>query len=177
RDPQRRIAASRALRRARPVQAIPAFLRAMRDPEPAVREAVTEALAEIGHPALEGLVEALSTQDASLQHYAAIALGRIGDPAAAQHLAAVISMNRCTSEEYPLPLQAARAAAYALHSLLRSRPESIPTEALRQICDVPDVMVEKPSLKESQAVATEIGLDCGLIRDLARQELSRRHFS
>ncbi len=177
RDPRRRVAASRALRQVRPVHAIPTFLRALRDPEPAVREAVTEALAEIGHDAVEGLVEALSSPDAGIQHYAAIALGRIGDPAVAQALASVISRNRRTSEEYAEPLQAARTAAYALHSLLRSRPESIAAEHLHQICDVPDVLVEKPSLKDPQAVVTEIGMDCSLIRDLARQELSRRNAS
>jgi HEAT repeat protein len=175
RHARRRLAASRGLRRVRPLEAIPTFLRALRDPEPEVREAATEALAEIGHDAVEGLVEALSSHDASIQHYAAIALGRIGDPAAAQALAAVISRNRRTSEDYAEPLQAARTAAYALHSLLRSRPESIAAEHLHQICEVPDVLVEKPSLKDPQAVITEIGMDCGLIRDLARQELSRRN--
>ncbi len=175
RDAARRVAASRALRRIRPVHAIPIFLHALRDPESAVREAVTEALAEIGHDAVGGLVEALSSPDAGIQHYAAIALGRIGDPAVAQDLAAVISRNRRTSEEYAEPLQAARTAAYALHSLLRSRPESIAAEHLQRICEVPDVLVEKPSLKDPQTVTTEIGMDCSLIRDLARQELSRRN--
>ncbi len=175
RDTRRRLAASRALRLVRPVQAIPAFLRALRDPEPEVREVVTEALAEMGHDAVEGLVEALSSHDVTVQHYAAIALGRIGDPAVAQALAAVVLRNRRTSEQYSEPLQAARAAAYALHSLLRSCPESIAAEHLHQICELPDVVVEKPSPEDPKDLTTQIGMDCGPIRDLARRERSRRN--
>jgi HEAT repeat protein len=174
RDAARRLPAARALRRLKPAQAIPTFLHALRDPEPQVREAVTEALIEIGTPVVDGLVLAASSHDATVQHYAAIALGRIGDPSSAAALAGVIVRNRRTTEEYREPLDAARAAAYALHSILRQGAARVSDEGLDQICGVPDVMVEKPSLDDPHLVVAETGIDCSPLRDLARQELSRR---
>ena len=174
RDAARRLEAARALRQLKPFHAIPGFLRALRDPELSVREVATEALIEIGDPAVEGLVGAASSLDATVQHFAATALGRIGNPAAAEALAGIIIRNRRTAAEYTEPLDAARAAAYALHSVLRRNAASIAPADLNRICEVPDVIVESASLTDPQLLVTETGIDCGPIRDLARQEISRR---
>lgn len=82
-----RLKASHALSKIRPLSqvAVPALIKALRDPNEHVRRNSAEALAHVGsaaRPALVALIEALSDQeDADLRTYAAKALGSIGPEA------------------------------------------------------------------------------------------------
>jgi HEAT repeat protein len=60
---------------------VPAWLRALSDPDPKTRQEAKEALVSAGRPAVRGLVEELKNPDPGVRQAAAGALGEIG-PAA-----------------------------------------------------------------------------------------------
>ena len=171
---ERRAGAARALERLRTVGAVPALVRALRDPVRAVRECVENALVAIGRDAVPALSEALSSEDAGVQGHAAAALGRIGDRRALMALPDVIFRNRRSPSGYDGPVEAARAAAEALKLILQREAASLSEEELRALCEVPDAVVEIVSPEDPFNTLDESAVDCAPVRSLAQRELSRR---
>jgi HEAT repeat protein len=172
RDAARRRQAADALASLRSGEALAPLLRALKDHDPQVQNSAARALANIGFPAVQGLVDALGSPDASVQREAARALGEIRDPRSVPALVETITRNRSTTEEYPDSLEAARAAADSLQSILFSGiTQQVAEGDLLRIAGVPDCMMLRLSNEKPSA---ELALDCTRIRDLARQELERR---
>ena len=98
------------------VAAVPALLRAVRDPEPQVRVDSADALGTMGEAAVPGLIELLYDPGYQVRHYSAFALGQIGPPA----LAATPALLKCAGEEN------ADVRSAALYALSRIGPRAGP---------------------------------------------------
>jgi HEAT repeat protein len=169
--------AAESLGRLRAEPGIKPLLRALRDHDEAVREAAARALAAIGKPAVEGLRDSLASLDATEEYLAARALGEISDVRAIKALAETIEKNKSVSSSYPVPIEAARAAAEALTSILNSSSESIGREDLVLLLDLPDAVLVHPPAGELPRARQEIAVDCSALRTAAELELSRRRSS
>ncbi len=163
-----RLRAAQALAKLAEPATAPELVRALQDNDPTVRDAAGEALVAIGAPAAEALLEGLRSPDPALQKRAAGAIGRITAPNAAGALAQTIVRNQTASPDYPDSLEAAQAAAAALEALLRAAAGTVSSVDLEAIGSLPDVMTR------DNAIQAEIALDCGELRALAREEISRR---
>ena len=168
-DPLRRRRAAEALSSLRSPDTAPHLVRALRDPDLAVREAAAGALAAIGLPAVDWLIGALSHHDAGVQRLAARALGEIGDPRAAAPLAEVLEQNADIPGDYPDALEMARAAAAALGSILAAASSRVAGGELQRIAAVPDSF-----LNGAAASGSAPAVDCGSVREAALLELRRR---
>jgi HEAT repeat protein len=168
-DADRRRQAAEALAMLRSPAAIDPLLRALKDHDLSVQSAACKALAGTGQAAVEGLSPMLSHHDSSVQRQAALALGDIGDPRAAAPLADAIEQNRALLREYPELLEAVRAAATALTAILTKSSSAVPAEVLDRVAEMPDAVS-----RSAAGGAREPAVDCGPIRELARQELHRR---
>jgi HEAT repeat protein len=168
-DANRRRQAAETLATLRSPAAIDPLLRALKDHDPSVQNAAAKALATTGQAAVDGLIPMLSHHDSSVQRQAALALGDIGDPRAAGALADAIEQNRALLREYPELLDAVQAAATALTAVLTKSSSAMPVEALQRVAEMPDVVCRSVA-----GDAKEPAVDCGPVRDLARQELQRR---
>ncbi|NLA39184.1 MAG: HEAT repeat domain-containing protein [Methanomicrobiales archaeon] len=101
-------------------EAVPALVEALRAGDPDTRQGVTAALSQIGKPAVSALIEALQAgEDPEVCIGAALALGRIGDPAAVDALIGALN-----SDEEGLRLAAREAlGGIRKHNLGEGTPE------------------------------------------------------
>jgi HEAT repeat protein len=169
RDATRRREAASALGKLKLSSSVNPLLKLLRDHDPEVQRASADALIEIGGSAIEGLMALLECPDPSAQRESARALGRIADPRAAGPLVELIRGNRRTTGDYPEPLEAARAAAESLITILTRSADSIPPETLARIAEVPDCIVV-----QGQAGVEEVALDCSPIRKLVNRDTDGR---
>jgi HEAT repeat protein len=174
RDPHRRLRAAEALATLRTERAIQPLLGAFKDYDSAVREMAANALADIGEPALEELRASLQSPDATVQRLAAHALGRIASPSAAADLTDTIYRNRRATSTYPEQLEATRAAAEALGTILSASAAELEYQDLERIAAVPDGLLEHPEGENQDSLRPERIVDCTRIREMARKELDRR---
>jgi HEAT repeat protein len=172
RDGARRLAGARGLGRLRTVRALPDLLRAIKDRDSNVQAAAADALAEIGAPALEGLLQVLAAGDVTARRYAACAIGAIRDPRSVAALVEAYRDNHRASESYPEPLEAARTAMEALVSVLGADPTRIPPEDLELVSELPDGVLEFPAVTAEQTYHEEVRVDASALRDLARRGLA-----
>jgi len=145
------------------------LLQALRDYDPAVRQAAADALAGFGPAAVAALAALLSHHDPTVQVLASRALGAIGDARAAGQLAAVIEQNRTIPNDYPELLEAVRAAAAALEAVLRHSAPSMAIVELQRLAALPE-----PRIQTAAGSPAEIAAGCAAVRDLATAEIQRR---
>ena len=174
RDAARRLAAAQGLARLLAVRALPELLRAVRDREAPVQAAAADALAAIGAPALDGLLELLATGDSAAQRHAAHAIGVIEEPRAVPALVEAYRENRRASESYPEPLEAARSAMEALKQILEAKSALLAQEDLELITALPDGVLEFPAVTAEQTYHEEIRVDASALRERARRALATR---
>jgi HEAT repeat protein len=93
-DPSFRKHAALALSRMGDGSAIPALVRALRDPEKDVRAAAASALASLGSPAISALTESLGDENWVVRYRAAEALGFIRDERSVSILIQVLGDRR-----------------------------------------------------------------------------------
>jgi HEAT repeat protein len=171
RDAARRLAGARGLGRLRAVGALPDLLRAIKDRDSDVQAAAGGALAEIGAPALDGLLEVLAAGDVTSRLHAARAIGAIGDPRSVAALVEAYRDNHRALETYPEPLEAARTAMEALMSILEANATRIPPEDLELVSGLPDGVLEFPAVTAEQMYREEVCVDASALRDFARRAL------
>ncbi len=176
RDPERRRQAVEVLGSIRPERAIPSLLKTLKDYDSRVREMAARALAGIGLAAVEGLNASLESPDATVACLAARALGQIGDARAVTGLVEVIVRNRSTTSAYPEMLEAVRAAAGALETIIQASAFQVGDEELERVASAPDGWLEHPEAQGDEAQRRERAVDCTCIRELAQQELHRRGY-
>jgi HEAT repeat protein len=173
-DPARRLVGARGLGRLKTARAVPQLLRAVRDLEPGVQAAAADALAAVGQPALDGLLEILSSGDAVSRRYAARAVGAIGDPRSVPALVEAYRDNHRASESYLEPLDSAREALEALTALLASGIGQISENDLELVAGLPDGIQEYPAITADQTYRQEVRIDASALRDRARRALGRQ---
>jgi HEAT repeat protein len=166
-DPQMRRKTAEALGLLGTAEAVQPLLQALKDHNPEVQQAAMQALVTIGYPALEGLKACLTYYDASVVRLAAIALGQIGDVRSVPALVETIAANRNISPEYSEMLDAILAATDALRALLNAYSETIRSEDLERIAELPEEIL----LRGSQPPRY---VDCTFLRNHAREEILRR---
>jgi len=136
------------------------------------RDEIARALAELGPPAVEPLMDALQTGDKEVRKAAAQALGVIGDPRAIESL-----MSLAADET-----RAIREGASPLATLLERAASQVPEEVLREIgsrrfwewgvtWEPPEDLDPRCQLTRDWGV---VSADSSRVVQLARQELIRR---
>lgn len=174
RDALRRRQAAEALGVIRPEQAVQSLLKVLKDYDCSVRETAADALAKIGSPALDGLISSLDSPDSIVERLVARILGQIGDARSVAALADAISRNRTATSAYPEPLEVVRAAADALTSIFNASIFKVNQNDLERAASVPDAWLEHPEGESLEGRRPERAVDCTPVRELARQELTRR---
>ena len=145
-DPEIRAQAAKMLGDVRYAPAAGRLVALVRDPAPRVQQFATEALGRIGHrPGIPAIVEMLAANndaDAVLRHTGAVALARIGDPAAVAALSDHPS--RGVRVAAVVALRRMRDAGVA--RFLRDQDEYVVTEAARAINDDESIPGALPEL-------------------------------
>ncbi len=169
RDASRRRQAAQALGELHSPASLEPLLQAVKDRDAAVQDAAAAALGQLGPAAVDSLAVLLAHHDAAVQLRACRALGDIGDPLAAGPLAAVIEHNLTIPHEYPDPVEVVRTSVAALMVILKRSAPEMTVEDLQRIAALPDAR-----LQSAPGGVPEIAADGAPVRELARQELSRR---
>lgn len=145
-EPRTRVAAAVVLSRLRPPQAVAALIERLADAEETVRDAVQEALEEIGEPAVLALIARLDDPDELIRVGAAETLGRIKD------LRAVGPLLQCLNSE---GLATRQAAADALGEL--GHPSAVP--ALINLLKDPAPALQQSALTALDKIGTPEALE------------------
>jgi HEAT repeat protein len=178
RDPAARRGAAAALGRLADPRAAVALVGLFKDADVPVREAAVGAVAAIGLPAADTLLDALRDRTATVRTAAGAALSQIGEGRVAAALFGRLSGGspaRHAGRDLRVvqgraDLDGARRAADALELLLDHSIRALPPDTLRRCAELADVIRIEPGEVPGQGET----VDLERIRDAAAAELSRR---